>query len=302
MLFAAHLLALVAATAADSCSVRVHVDRHVLRPAMDASLRPTLGWKLSPGCGAAKQTAFRVGLFPTAGDPWYSQLIHSNESDPVPFSLWMRGQSSDYRTLAPGTSYSVRVALTLGDGHGQMDWTEPVSFHTQLTPSQYASSPPMWVANASAQFVMLRRQLPRPTDGRETFLSVSARPSPDWRLPHGHNTSHLLCAYKLWVNGVPLGAGPGRIIGGAIPVDTYNLTELLRLGPAQVLHYAFLYLCVSRGPRPERGARVELRGLSGADVCCRHSSERAGDRELLPSRRRSGRPRGQRPIGGVGPR
>ena len=44
----------------------------------------------------------------------------------------------------------------------------------------------------------------------ETFLAITAKPAPDLRGPHGRNTSHLLCAYKLWVDGVPLGAGPVR--------------------------------------------------------------------------------------------
>ena len=51
----------------------------------------------------------------------------------------------------------------------------------------------------------------------------------------GRNTSHLLCAYKLWVNGIPLGVGPGRKVGDAIPVDTYNLTALLRPKQPNVL-------------------------------------------------------------------
>jgi WD40 repeat protein len=64
----------------------------------------------------------------------------------------------------------------------------------------------------------------------QLFLAVTAKPSPDWRFPHGRNSSHLLCSYKLWVNGVPLAAGPGRIVGDAIPVDTFNLTALVKQG------------------------------------------------------------------------
>ena len=40
-------------------------------------------------------------------------------------------------------------------------------------------------------------------------------------------TSHLLCSYKLWVDGVPLGAGPGRIVGDAIDRQTGRYTYLL---------------------------------------------------------------------------
>ena len=34
---------------AAECEVTPMVDRHMLRPAMDASLRPSLSWTLSPG-------------------------------------------------------------------------------------------------------------------------------------------------------------------------------------------------------------------------------------------------------------
>ena len=244
-----------AAVAAAQCVVTPIVDRHMIRPAMDASLRPTLSWTLSDDCGPAPQTAFRAALYDhTAKLIWQSKLIRTNRSDSVPWigegsnSLnpdgWMNGVSSDYRALAPGTSYAVSVQVTLA-GKDPV-WSAPVPFHTQMQPKQYAAAPPMWASNMSAEYVMLRRTIAAQRPGNHTFLSVSAKPSPDWRLPHGRNTSHLLCAYKLWVNGVPLGAGPGRIVGSAaevdydtgaikqlsspIAVDTYNITALIREG------------------------------------------------------------------------
>ena len=46
---------------------------------MDANVRPTLGWTLSAGCGAAPQTGFRVGLADTEGRSlWRSVLIRFN--------------------------------------------------------------------------------------------------------------------------------------------------------------------------------------------------------------------------------
>ena len=88
----------------------------------------------------------------------------------------------------------------------------------------------MWAANKTAEYVMLRREISEPATDEQLFLAVTAKPSPDWRFPHGRNTSHLLCSYKLWINGVPLAAGPGRIVGDAIPVDTFNLTALVKQG------------------------------------------------------------------------
>ena len=247
------ILTLRGAAAAAACTARPNVDRHLLRNAMDASLRPTLGWTLSPACGEAKQTAFRVALFRSSGETWHSSLVSSNKSDAVPWSSWMDG-ADPVPQLAPGTTYAVSVAPTLDGGQGQLDWSDPVRFHTQLLPSQYEASAPMWAPDASAQFVMLRRLLPpQPKDGGEVYLSVAAKPSPDWTLPHGRNTSHLLCAYKLWVNGVPLGAGPGRIVGGAIPVDTFNLTSLLAAGPNPAVVAIEAYYLSNQQESKERG-------------------------------------------------
>ena len=244
------VLALPAAAAQAVCTVRPNVDRHLLRPAMDAALQPTLGWTLSPGCGEAAQTAFRVELCPPGGaGACSSVLVHSNQSDAVPWATWMGAGVALRPSLAEGTTYTVKVALTLD--RGQLAWSEPVRFHTQLDHASYAGSAPMWAPNASAQFVMLRRQLPKPKTGEEVYLSVAAKPSPDWSLPHGRNVSHLLGAYKLWVNGVPLGAGPGRSVGGAIPVDTFNLTSLLASGPAVVAIES--YYLSSKGSDPKGG-------------------------------------------------
>lgn len=112
--------------------------------------------------------------------------------------------------------------------------SEPVPFVTRLSEEQYTSVHPMWSSNASAQFVLFRREVSitppyahaHTDDATTLFLAVSAKPQPDEMLPHGRNTSHLLCAYKLWFNGVPLGVGPGRIVNDRIAVDTFNVTAL----------------------------------------------------------------------------
>jgi hypothetical protein len=217
---------------AAACVVTPHVDRHLIRNAMDASLRPTLGWTLSPACGPAVQTNVRVVLNDATGKMiWKSRQLTTNLSSAVDWGTWMDGASFQYHSLTPGTTYSVQVAVTLADGKGQRDFSPPTAFHTQLTPAQYAASLPMWAANTSAkktgQFVMFRREIVATAPQKQIYLSISAKPSPDWQLAHGRNTSHLLCAYKLWLDGVPLGVGPGRMVGGTIGVDTYNLTLLL---------------------------------------------------------------------------
>lgn len=150
--------------------------------------------------------------------------MRSNQSYAVPFNAWAQGQSGvDVvpLTLNPGTSYTLTVAVTLEGGAGQLPLAS-TEFHTQFNPEDYSAVVPMWAPETAAQFVMLRRVLPRSALPAQLFLAISAKPSPDWNMPHQRNTSHLLCAYKLWVNGVPLGTGPGRRVGGFIAVGAFE--------------------------------------------------------------------------------
>ena len=50
MITAALLLAQIAA-ADEGCEIVPYVDRHVLRPAMDARAQPDIGWTIAPGYG-----------------------------------------------------------------------------------------------------------------------------------------------------------------------------------------------------------------------------------------------------------
>jgi len=103
----AALVAVAAAAAATKagagCVVTPHVDRHLVRNAMDAGLTPTLGWTISPGCGPALQTAVAVQLCPAkaAGDCDHRDpaWINTNLSDSVPFAVW----GGD--ALKPGASW-----------------------------------------------------------------------------------------------------------------------------------------------------------------------------------------------------
>lgn len=97
------------------------------------------------------------------------------------------------------------------------------------TAPPFGGAVPIWSSNATAQFVLLRRpftlpplatpasQPPSlPLQQQQAVLHISAQPIPN-RLAgprHGGSlASKLLCAYKVWVNGVPVGAGPGRPTG-----------------------------------------------------------------------------------------
>lgn len=135
------------------------------------------------------------------------------------------------RYTGPALNYSreyrFSVNVTFRGLYGQLEtgWSPEVPFVTQPTRATLANSSPFWDRNRAAQFVLFRRTLP-PLSG-QGYLYITAKPQPAYNLPHGILSSHLLCGYKLWVNGVPLGAGPGRMVGGAINVDAYNITSLV---------------------------------------------------------------------------
>ena len=89
---------------------------------------------------------------------------------------WMVGSSFDYHALTPGTSFSVGVAVTLSL-RGEQPFSDPAPFHTRLAPEQFAAMRPMWAPNASAEYVLLRRQVAAPASN-QTFLLASTHHAP----------------------------------------------------------------------------------------------------------------------------
>eukprot|EP00041_Stephanoeca_diplocostata_P031312 m.973257 g.973257 ORF g.973257 m.973257 type:complete len:483 (+) comp23933_c0_seq13:401-1849(+) len=158
-----------------------------------------------------------------------SDMTSSNQSYGLQFSTW---GGTNPPKLESATHYLLSVRIQ--SFQNAISSTQkvvttssaPVPFLTRLSETQYASVHPMWSSNVSAQFVLFRRELST-VSHTSVYLAVSAKPQPDRKLPHGRNTSHLLCAYKLWVNGIPLGVGPGRIVNDRIAIDTYNITALV---------------------------------------------------------------------------
>lgn len=163
------------------------------------------------------QQDFKVQLRSPTGTVGGDLVVETNRSYAIPFATWRQGLGPSVGALQPGTSYQVMIAPVLKN-KTVLDYSDPVDFHTQFTSDQYNAVTPMWFQNTTAKFVMFRRVLERNALPDQVFLAITAKPSPDWIMPHGRNTSHLLCAYKLWVNSIPLGTGPGRKVGGAISV------------------------------------------------------------------------------------
>ncbi len=239
-----HLRVMCAFSVAAACTVLPSVDHFVATPALDAALTPLFGWQLSSDCGG-EQLSYRIRVTPlftsaaaddahghghdnivaiTDDDAWDSGVVQSNVSANV-----LCGAE-----LAPGTQYA--VVVTTDFAGAQSFSSAPTPFLTALSPDLLDAAPLMWHSDPTAQFVLFRRVLaippppPTTTPGQAssaaepTFLSLTAKPVPNLLLSHGNNSSKLLCAYKLWVDGQPLGTGPGRKIGGSVLVDTYNLT------------------------------------------------------------------------------
>ena len=108
-------------------------------------------------------------------------------------------------------------------------------------PPKLGEAVPVWSANATAQFVLLRRPFRFPARDKAStvasILHITAQPIPN-RLAgprHGGSlASKLLCAYKVWINDIPIGVGPGRPTGmnstresPALLFDSFNVSAYL---------------------------------------------------------------------------
>ena len=246
------------------------VDGHRVRHAMAAALNPVFSWQLpaapapppgtAEGSGAcARQIAFQVQIVQARVVLFDTGRVNSSVSDGV-----------RVRSLAAAREYAWRVRVwAAGEGHGRAGgggggrgpatataplapsaWSAPNAFATRMAASSLAAVLPLWApaphatAAAPSRFALLRGafNLTGPPQPPSMFLALSAKPSPNWKAtaPRG-NASKLLGAYKAWVNGVPLGVGPGRTYAAGVGVDVFNVTELLHAGVGNVLAIQAFY-------------------------------------------------------------
>jgi hypothetical protein len=196
-----------------------------------------IGWALPPGVAQAsfsirlQQSGTLVGEF--SCNP---EVLDCSQSDAIPLAA-LTGP------LAHSSSFAFQVKVNSTTGGAGSAWSDPFHFATALpaelpwpAPSGGGSASPVWAANATQNFVMLRRSFAVSASG-EHLLSITAKGVPN-RVPRGgENATKLLCAYKLWVNGMPVAVGPGRPIGNGSTIqnpaqqfDTVNVTGLLRVG------------------------------------------------------------------------
>eukprot|EP00750_Incisomonas_marina_P012861 INCI17172.1.p1 GENE.INCI17172.1~~INCI17172.1.p1 ORF type:complete len:598 (+),score=75.71 INCI17172.1:319-2112(+) len=235
--------------AAQECALKPFVDNFIFSAALDTDVNPLFGWQLSEFC-VGQQLGYRVMVSPavaatvsTSGNNDSSPTLgHQNTLHPAWDSGWVESNASARvacaASLQPATQYSLVVVASFGTSSAATNFTsKAVTFVTAPSSAALVATTPMWHANASAQYVLFRGRFNGFLNGR-AYLSVTAKPSPDWLLSHGNNSSKLLCAYKLWVNGIPMGVGPGRKVGGRISVDSYDLSSFVRDGRNDTVHIA----------------------------------------------------------------
>ena len=222
------------------------VDGHRVRRAMAAEQRPVFSWQLPTtmatgghGSGAAcgRQAAYQVHITDGAGAVLYdSGRANASASDGVRLPPPGTPPLPPMRELA----FIVRVWAGSSAAAKTSAWSLPCPFATRIPSADLSAVRPLWAAPpppatlaaaapaAPARFAMLRGAFDCSWAG-STFLALSAKPAPNWKAdPPRGNASKLLGAYKAWLNGVPLGVGPGRTYAQGVGVDVYNVTTLLR--------------------------------------------------------------------------
>lgn len=248
MIYTTLALTFVAAMAAASHPPALHVN---LEPneQLAASGRLVVGWGLH-ATRTVTQHAFRLkletrrsgssimdqlGVFACAPSSTYD----CSQSDSIPLEEVVGF------ALAGGTTYAVSVQVH-GTTNGSStvvpgSWSPRFYFATALpsNATTMGGAVAVWAANATQNFVLFRRPFTAATLAtgavQEHLLTITAHGVPNRMRKAGANASKLLGAYKLWVNGMPVSAGPGRPTGTnstiqepALLYDTVNVTALLR--------------------------------------------------------------------------
>lgn len=197
-----------------------------------------LGWHLPPGF-RGPQRSFWVRLQQNGKK---STDHECKPSADIPSCSQSDGILLDALTskLAPGSSFALSVRAI--DSTGEISaWSVPTHFATALPPGPWpGGAVPVWAKDPMQNFVLFRRSFE--ATGEEHLLHITAHGVPMRKKNAGANATKLLCAYKLWINGLPVSAGPGRPTGQgstiqvpALLYDTVNVTSMLRVGEENVI-------------------------------------------------------------------
>jgi hypothetical protein len=205
-----------------------------LTPSLGTSTTPLFTWAVpasQPSVGAV-----RVQVFSLDGAlAWDSAPVAVGAPGATPWSLAF---GSAAPPLAPGAPFSWRAATRGAAADAWSAWSANATGATALTSF---SAAPIWApaaapaTPAAPQFVLLRAVVALPPGARVAAALAFATAQPQRSL-NDHENGKLLGAYKLYVGGALVGAGPGRPgrCGPQLPdgadctpehlFDTYNVT------------------------------------------------------------------------------
>lgn len=229
------LPALSTATAAAAVQMHVRVGLSSADSPMVASASDVrVSWELPPA--SVIQTSFQVRVAAAHGGTFDSGAIHSAEQN-----LTLHASALQHGAAV----HTITVASTMNDS--SVLTSVPQRFFT--APSSWAATP-MWAApcpgaddSTPPQFAWLRASLALPAGAAvESGLAFVTALGPVNAPPLGccgedEQGTKILGAYKLFVDGVAVGVGPGRsrcepVSQGACapeqPFDGFDLTERLQ--------------------------------------------------------------------------
>lgn len=236
------LLLLVAAHASKSSApYGLHINREANEAlAVVVTEEIDIGWAVPADFG--QQVSYTVRLSNANGTvlgefTCEPEVVNCKQSDSVPLTALTGLQ------LPEASSFSFQIQIKDSEG-SQSDWSAPFKFATALAANQHwpGGAVPIWSKNSTQNFVLFRRRfvVSGSEFGQEHLLHITAKGVPNRKKGGGANATKLLCAYKLWVNGVSISAGPGRPTGKhstiqnpALLYDTVNITSLLRQGSSR---------------------------------------------------------------------
>lgn len=184
--------------AADTAPYQVLVDWRAA-PALGVESRtPTFTW--APPLSHVAQSAARAVVVAVAtGQPaWDSGVVATAAN-----SLTV----SDATALAPATAYA--VSITAYDGNGTASAPSPNDTFVTALWSSWAATP-VWHPNASAALVFVRHQEPLASTSQLVSALAFATANPHPSSAGEVENAKLMSGYRLYVNGVWSGVGPGR--------------------------------------------------------------------------------------------
>lgn len=154
------------------------------------------------------------------------------------------------RVLTLGLLAAVLVAVRMPAATATL--TSSVSPLLSIPADLATTAAPIWAAGDESDFTMARTEFraTKPIEAAVAFVTAQLSPygQPDPRLvgndygaslPHGGTSqAKLFGAYKLYINGVVVGMGPGRRVNQTQGVDAIDVTSVIRVGVWQhVSHY-----------------------------------------------------------------